>query len=193
MWITDWSRDGRYIVYSKGGFVSQRSEIWVLPLVGNREPFPFLVTEFTDDVGCISPDGRWMAYATQENLGNQIYVAPFVPPVEAGGDPNDKRVFSKWQVSDEGDVGSLPLWNPKGGELFFIKADGTIWSANVDTSGDTFRTGRVELVCKTDPWNFGRIGYDVTPDGDHFIVNSFSSVSAPPITIVQNWLLELEK
>jgi len=193
VWLSDWSRDGRYIVYSRGDFVGLASDIWVLPLVGNRDPFPFLTSDLSEDLGSISPDGRWMAYSVNEEDGTQIYVSPFTPPLEAGGSPNDHRTFAKWQISNEADTGSFPLWSSKGTEIFFIKADGTIRSAEVDGTGDTFRSGRVQVLCQTDPWNFGRIGYDVMPDDQGFIVNSFSAKATPPITLVQNWTLELNK
>jgi Tol biopolymer transport system component len=193
VWLSDWSNDGRYIVFSRGEFVGLTSDIWVLPLVGNREPFPFAVTEFSEDVGALSPDGRWMAYAVSDANGNIIYVSPFTPPLEAGGAPNDRRAFAKWQVSSDADTGSLPLWSDKGDEIFFIRADGTIRAAEVDGSGDTFRSGHVRVLCRTDPWNFGRIGYDVMPGAQSFIINSFSADAIPPITLVQNWTLELKR
>lgn len=134
-----------------------------------------------------------MAYVTAEESINHVYVAPFNPAAEAGGNPDDRRRFSRWQVTSNADQGSFPLWSHDGAELFFIRADGNIWAVEVDGSGDTFRSGKIERLCRTDPWNFGRIGYDVFPDGERFIVNSFSAQSTPPITIVQNWKQELAR
>jgi serine/threonine protein kinase/Tol biopolymer transport system component len=192
LWPSDWSPDGKYILFSKGAFVGLASEVWAMS-TDTWTAFPVIQSEFEDDVAALSPDGRWLAYATTTPTDNQIYVAPFLPPVEFGGDPNDGRAFSKWQLSSDADAGSFPVWHPSGKELFFIKADGSILVAQVDGSGDTFRTGRIELVCRTDPWNFGRIGYDIMPDGKHFVVNSFNTTATPPITLVQNWPLELTR
>jgi len=195
VWVSDWTRDGRYIIYSVGDFVGARAEVWALPTTGNRKPFPLIASDRPDDgdMGVVSPDGRWIAYVASQASGNAIYVSPFTPPTSAGGDPNDHRTFAKWQVSNEGDSGTSPLWSDTGEELFFIKADGTIRSVEVDGRGDTFRAGRVHLLCRTDPWNFGHVGYDVMPGSQSFIVNVFSNNATPPIVLVQNWTLELKR
>jgi Tol biopolymer transport system component len=195
MWLTDWSRDGRYLVYTEGSFVSGGGDIYAVPMFGDRKPFPFLVTEFDEDGAALSPDGRWIVYTSREQGQMQLFVAPFVPPVEAGGSPDDRRGFVKWQISTDLNLveGTLAKWRSDGKEILFITTDGRIWSAVVDGSGDSFHVGRVEMLCTTDPWNFGRIGFDVTPDGNGFVVNSFSKSATPPITLVQNWTLDLKR
>ncbi len=63
----------------------------------------------------------------------------------------------------------------------------------MDGSGDSFLVGRSEVICKADPWNFGPIGYDVFPDGERFVVNAFGNMISRPITLVQNWELQLRR
>ena len=83
---TSWSPDGRFILYSSFGGPTG-NDLFVLPLSGDRKPFPFLQTQFNEAFGQFSPDGRWVAYASNESGRNEVYVAPFPGP---GG---------KWQVS----------------------------------------------------------------------------------------------
>src|ERR1019366_6381374 len=90
-----WSTDGRFILYARSG-PSRASDLFVLPLTGDRKPFPFLQTQFSEREGRLSPDGRWVAYRSNESGRNEIYVAPFPGP---GG---------KWQISNA--AGTYPRW-----------------------------------------------------------------------------------
>jgi len=192
MWLTGWSHDGRYIVYTEGSFVSGGGDIWIVPMFGDRKPFPFLATDADEDGGMLSPDGRWMVYTTREQGQMQVFVAPFAPPA---GSADGGRGSVKWQISTDVNLveGTLAKWRSDGKEILFLTTDGKIWSAEVDGSGNSFHVGRVEMLCTSDPWNFGRVGFDITPDGDGFVVNSFSKSATPPITLVQNWTLDLKR
>ena len=195
MWLTGWSRDGRYIVYTEGSFVNGGGDIWIVPMFGDRKPFPYIATEADEDGGMLSPDGRWIVYTIRDRGEMQVFVAPFLPPVEVGGSPDDRRGSVKWQLSTDVRLveGTLAKWRSDGNEILFLTTDGKIWSAEVDGSGDSFHVGRVEMLCTTDPWNFGRVGFDVVPDGEGFVVNSFSKSATPPITLIQNWPLDLKR
>ena len=85
-----WSADGRFIVYDGADAPTTQSDIWVLPLTGDRKPFPFLMTPAREGQGTLSPDGKWMAYTSNESGRYDIYVQPFPP---TGG---------KWLVSTGG-------------------------------------------------------------------------------------------
>jgi serine/threonine protein kinase/Tol biopolymer transport system component len=179
---TGFSPDGRYLVYAvleaKTGF-----DLWVLPLFGDRRPFPFLQTEAAEVGGQISPNGRWMAYASNESGAYEIYVRPFPP---APG---------KWQVSREG--GSQPRWRADGRELFYISTDRKMMAVQVQTDKPAFESGapqalfetRVSNVEGSNPWS----QYGVSADGHAFLVNRLvTETSITPITVVLNWK-ELEK
>jgi Tol biopolymer transport system component len=195
MWLTGWSHDGRYIVYTEGSFVSGGGDIWIVPTFGDRKPFPFLTTDADEDGGMLSPDGRWMVYTTREQGQLQVFVAPFAPPAGAGRSADGGRGSVKWQISTDVNLveGTLAKWRSDGKEILFLTTDGKIWSAEVDGSGNSFHVGRVEMLCSSDPWNFGRVGFDITPDGNGFVVNSFSKSATLPITLVQNWTLDLKR
>jgi len=104
----DWSRDGRYVIEIIAD-PKTNLDLWVLPLFGDHKPFPYLQTEFNEVDGRLSPNGRWLAYQSDETSRPEIYVQTFPTP------------GSKLQVSI--DSGWSPVWSRDGKELFFIGAD----------------------------------------------------------------------
>src|SRR2546421_5248322 len=119
----DWSRDGRFIIY---GLIDPKTswDLWVLPLEGDRTPFPFLQTDYDERQAQFSPNGKWVAYTSIESGKIEVYVRPF--PVGAG----------KWQVSSGG--GDQPRWRGDGKELFYLSADHKLMAVEVNTEALTF-------------------------------------------------------
>ncbi len=176
---TDWSRDGRFITYTSAGDPKTKADIWVLPLFADRKPFVFLQTEFNESGGQFSPDGRWMAYTSDESGRDEVYVAPFPGP---GG---------KWQVSTAG--GTRSKWRRDGKELFYLAADNKLMAAEVKTKGTSFEVGNVRPLFETHAPPVGPV-YDVSTDGRRFLVNTVASQQASsPITLVTNWTADLKK
>src|SRR4029077_6727880 len=103
----DWSRDGKFVVYESTGSTTG-NDIWLLPMEGDHKPVPYLQTPFNEGDAQFSPDGRWMAYASNESGQPQIYVQS----IPASG--------SKFQISNAGGV--QPRWRRDGKELFYISA-----------------------------------------------------------------------
>ena len=120
---TDWSADGRFVLYTFFGTFPQTLDIWALPLFGERKPFPVIHTEFPESQGTFSPDGRWIAYTTDETGQPNVYVQPFL---RAGG---------KHRISPNG--GRNPHWRADGRELFYLDASGTMTAVPIDAT-DTF-------------------------------------------------------
>ena len=123
---TDWSRDGRFLLYYDVD-PQTKSDLWVLPtdaVSDGRKPVPFLRTEFNEANGKFSPDGHWVAYESDESGRYEIYVRPFPAPDGGGG---------KWMVSQAGGRG--PYWRGDGKELFYLAPDGNVMAAAVSTSG----------------------------------------------------------
>src|SRR5262249_3288305 len=118
---TDWSQDGRFIIFYQVDAKTKR-DIWVLPL-DSKEPFPFLQTEANEAGGRLSPDGKWMAYSSDETGNYEVYVQSF------------PRGGGKRQVSSKGGVG--PHWRHDGKELFYYSADGKLMTAEIKT-GESF-------------------------------------------------------
>jgi Tol biopolymer transport system component len=112
-----WSKDGRFNVYSQAAS-NGKPDLWVLPIAaGDRKPFAFLKTEFEELHGQLSQDSRWMAYASDETGRRQVYVRPF---------PSGEGV---WRISVSG--GDQPRWRGDGKELFYVAADGKIMAVSV--------------------------------------------------------------
>src|SRR5215472_8024584 len=110
----DWSPDGKYILYARG--IPGAQDIWALPLEGDRKPFQVVSTTpstFRNDPK-LSPDGRWLAYLSNESGSPQIYVAAF------------KGGTGKWQVSANG--GLHPAWGRDGKELYFASSGNSVWA-----------------------------------------------------------------
>ena len=175
----DWSPDGRFVLFtsptSTGG-----SDIWALPLEGDRQPFEVVKTEFNEGLAQFSPDGKWIAYESDKTGRLEIYVRPFPGP---GSDV---------RVSTEG--GSQARWNPKGGELFYVAEDDRLMAVSIRPSPDgaTVEPGAPLALFAT---NIGstavlkyRQQYVVGPDGQSFVMNSvIGSPITTPITIILNW------
>jgi len=167
-----YSPDGRFLLYTTSTSASAY-DVWVLPLFGDRKPFPFLDTPFNEDVVRFSPDGRWVAYDSNESGRPEVYVTPF--PKGAG----------KWQLSTAG--GTAPRWRADGRELFYLAPDGKLMAVFVDGTSPAFHVGDVRPLFQT------RLGgprwtYDVAGNGQRFLVNTLRDESAAaPLTLVVNW------
>jgi Tol biopolymer transport system component len=179
-----WSPDGGAILYVGGGRIIAKSDLMLLPLEGDRRPKPYLDSEFVETQGRFSPDGRWVAYASNQTGRLEVYVRPYPGP----GEPV--------RVSDNG--GRLPQWRRNGTELFFIAPDNTLMSAAVGGEASPFQIRGVRTLFQTRPRPGVRLDayfYDVAPDGQRFLVNSLveGQVATPPITLVVNWPAALKK
>jgi Tol biopolymer transport system component len=176
-----WSPDGKFILYESLGS-SRNSNLFVLPLTGDRKPYPLLQTKFGEADGRISPDGRWVAYRSNESGRNEIYVAPFPGP---GG---------KWQISTAG--GYFPRWRHDGSEIFFLTLDSRLIVASVNGKGVGFEVGAVKPLFATRIVAFTGAGYqyDASADGQRFLINtSPEQATSAPITVVLNWTAGLKK
>jgi len=170
---TDWSRDGRYIIEEVED-PKTKSDIWVLPLFGDRRPFPYLQTDFVEQVGKLSPNGQRLAYVSDETNRMEIYVQTFPTP---GG---------KWQVSTNG--GTNPVWSWDGKKLFFGGADQKMMVVEVKEGGKFEASVPKPLFdIRTGPEGW----LDVCKDG-HFLIPTPVEASVP-ITIVVNWTARLKK
>jgi len=156
-------------------------DIWVLPADGRQTPRPFLQSPFDEYWGRISPDGRWLAYVSNESGHNEVYVVPYSGP---GG---------KWQISTAG--GSFPQWRADGKELFFWGADQSIMAVDV-RSGTTFEVGVPKPLFKATLSEGRYPGYRwaVSRDGQRFLVNTPSgAATAGSFIVVTNWTAELRR
>jgi WD40-like Beta Propeller Repeat len=185
----DWSPDGRHLIFARvklGQVVS--SDLWALPLFGDKKPFPLLQSSFWQVESQLSPDGRWFAFTTNESGTHQIVVQPFP-------DPNG----GKWQITANG--GIEPKWRRDGRELYYLGLDGRMMGVPVK-SGTTFEFGQpsplFQALANVPPPLPVVHHYDVTADGQRFLVMtpvtpSSGDATAAPITAVVNWTAGLGK
>jgi eukaryotic-like serine/threonine-protein kinase len=179
-----WAPKNDYIVYSRqrsGG--NSGYDIWLLPLTGDRKPRPFLESQFDKFHARVSPDGRYIAFSTNESGTFQIVVQTFP-------DPNG----GKWTISADGGV--EPKWHPNGRELFYLALDAKLMSVAIN--GPAFSAGRAMELFQT-PLSVNRNSpgrdrrYDVAPDGRILIVTPGEKRAFAPFSIVVNWTAGLKK
>jgi serine/threonine protein kinase len=179
---TDWSADGRFLLFRSVG-PTTGYDLWVLPLSGDKTPFPFLKTPFDERDGQFSPDGKWIAYQANDSGRFEIYVRPFPGP---GG---------KFQISSNGGV--QPRWNKNGKEIFYVSLDSKMMAVpvNLQPDGLSLEKGtpealfpvRIALGPLPPPGN-PKQQYAVSSDGQRFLVNLNADVTAAsPITLIYNW------
>jgi Tol biopolymer transport system component len=169
----DWSRDGRSILY----FVQSGSgsKLGVLPTEGDKKPYPLTQTAFNSDHGAFSPDGKWVAYTSNESSREDVYVQAFQGK---GG---------SYRVSRNG--GTQPMWRGDGRELFFLAPDSTMMAVSISTA-DGFEAGIPQALFASGAVNFtgNRRQYAVTRDGQRFLINLPQQRATPtPLTVVVNW------
>ena len=174
-----WSPDGKLLVFNDDR-PGTGQDIWLLSLEGERQARPFLQTPASEWGGVFSPDGRWIAYDSDESGRFEVYVQPFPGP---GG---------KWQVSTEG--GSQGVWARNGREIFYRSGD-KMMAVEVETE-PSFRLSKPKMLFEGryegDGW-LGYANYDVTPDGQRFLMIRKEEEPAPTrIRVVPNWAEELK-
>jgi hypothetical protein len=150
-----------------------------LPNTGDKKPVPYLQTSFNEDEARFSPDGRWVAYRSNETGQSEIYVQSFPP---TGG---------KWQISTNG--GTQPSWRADGRELFFVPLPGNgLWAVDVETKAGTFKQGVAHKLADVQFNNMVP-----APDGKRFLLAQSpieNGVSGfPPIRVFLNWASGLTK
>jgi len=178
---TAWSPDGRSILVpiATGPTGSDR-DLFVLSLSGDRKLVPFLQTQFIETFAQFSPDGRWVAYQSNESGRYEVYVAPFPGP-------SGRRL-----VSNAG--GTYARWRPDGTELFYLAADNKLMVAAVNGRGSSFEVGAVRPLFQTVASLGTRRPYDVSANGQRFLVNTLPEQTASaPITVVLNWTAAIPK
>jgi Tol biopolymer transport system component len=180
----DWfsGKDGELLLYETE-VPKSRFDLWVLPLTGDRKPYPFLQTEFNETHSQFSPDGRFVAYVSDESGRAEVYVQSF--PASGG----------KWQISTSG--GDQPQWRRDGKEIFYLAADKTLMAVPIE-SRDSFELGSPVALFTTRVVSTSLTGdrnhYVVAADGQRFlIISPVDQGNKQPITLVANWSAGLRR
>ena len=150
----------------------------MLPLDGDRKPSVFLRTNFQEHRGQFSPDGRFVAYVSNEPGQHEIFVRPF-----PGSD-------DQWQISADG--GIQPRWSPDGNELYYIAPDGKLMATTITVKGEAIEPGTPKALFQTripggGTQGYNRPQYDVSSDGRFLINTTVEESVTSPITLLLNW------
>ena len=178
---SDWTRDGRYLVYTAP---PGNSDIWALLLSGaNSPPVRVTKTPFSEQNPTVSPDGRWIAYSSDETGESQVYVQSF------------PQSTARQQVSTTG--GFQPSWSPDERELFYVRPDLTLMAVSVKPTSLALEVSAPASLFRTriafaGPVELGR-SYSVSGDGRFLINVSSTDPLGRPITVVLNWSATLTK
>jgi hypothetical protein len=169
----DWSPDGRFIVFQMvDPKTKTKVDLWVFSF-SDRKATVFLQTEANERSGRFSPDGRWMAYVSDESGEDRVYVQPFPGPGR------------RWQISTAG--GRHPTWRGDGVELVYLEPPNRLMAVEVRTE-PTFTAGMPELLFEPRMKPLIQRQFDLSPDGNRLLVNlSLQDGAAAPVTLVQNW------
>jgi eukaryotic-like serine/threonine-protein kinase len=171
-----WSPDGKFIL-AEARDPKTGTDLEVMPASGKQKPISFLKTPFSEGQARFSPDGKWIAYVSDESGTPEVYVRPF--PLSG----------SKSQISTKG--GHWPRWRRDGKELFYISADKKIMAVSVEVT-PTFTAGIPKALFQSLGLPVGTIGlvdpFEVSPDGQRFLLTPQSQADiAEPLTVVINW------
>ncbi len=170
---TSWSRDGRFLLYSARD-PKTASDIWLLPLGGDRKPVPLVQTEFAESEARFSPDMRWIAYTSFRSWRAEIPVQPF-NALSPGSSPGEATVVSK-------DGGRQARWRQDGRELIFQAADGSMVAVGLTIDKQLHAGAPTKLFVPAGLY------WDVTADGQRFLVTMPpADAGLAPITVMMNW------
>jgi eukaryotic-like serine/threonine-protein kinase len=177
-----WSPDGHILIYSTVGPETAGSDIWMLPILGDRKPVPLVKTQFSEQGAAISPDGRWLAYESDESGRSEVYVQP----MQGSG---------RWQITSTGvaELVESPRlrWNRNGRELLYVSPDWKLMSVPV-RAGLKFEAGVPKPLLALQPTSL----FDIAPDGRRFLVRvpvREEGQANPAVEVVVNWTAELRR
>jgi Tol biopolymer transport system component/predicted Ser/Thr protein kinase len=182
-YATDWSRDGR-LVLGFGVAPGTQRDIWVLPVTPEGRPTgtvqPYVRTSFNESWARFSPDTRWVAYQSDESGRYEVYIQSF--PEKRGA----------VQVSESG--GQYPQWGPGGHELFYVSPNGKLLSVNLTPGSNSVKPSAPRELFVLPTVDIGWSPYDVTADGQRFLVRATPEKGAAlPLTVIVNWPALLKK
>jgi len=178
-YATDWSRDGRLVMYYEVAPGTQR-DLWILPIKPDGKPDgkpqPYLQTQFSESWGRFSPEPNphWVAYQSDATGRFEVYIQSF--PEKHGA----------LQISAGG--GQYPQWGPGGHELFYVSPDNKLMSVNLTLGSNSVRPSAPHELFPLPSVDIGVSPYDVAPDGQRFLVCAPpEKADSQPLTVIVNW------
>ena len=170
---TDWSPDGKNLLYWGN------EDLWIVPVDGKEKPYTLAKTRFDERAGSFSPDGKWVAYSSNESLRYEIYLTSF--PAGDG---------KRYTVSNQG--GATPAWRRDGKEIYFVAGDGQLTAVPITIRGSDVEFGRAESLFPVDSTDFFR-AYEPSLDGQRFLIAMPAAPGGAAFTVLLNWTQALGK
>jgi Tol biopolymer transport system component len=168
-WPTDWSPDGQFVLWQ-----SDNTDLWIVPVSGGQQPFLYLNSPADERDGVFSPNGRWIAYSSNESGREEVYIQSF--PATGG---------RRYAVSGAG--GSGPAWRRDGRELFYVAGDGKLTAVPVILGETSIEFGPLQRLFSAPVGTlFGR-NYEVSNDGRRFLIPRPAQAGGAAITVLLNW------
>lgn len=168
--VDHWSPNGQFLAFT------ENFRLWILPLAGEGHAYRFYPGNVSQYHGQFSPDGKWIAYSSNETGEFEVYVQPF----PASG--------AKWRISTQG--GAQPRWRSDGKEMYYRLRDGKVMATSVTFSGK-IQVGLPQMLFQASPDPFyPDLGnsYDGTRNGQRFVINTLiDNDRVSPITVIVNW------
>jgi hypothetical protein len=184
---TDWSRDGRLLLFHEFAPETQR-DVWLLPVTADgkpeedAKPRPYLRSRFNEWEARFSPEPnpRWVAYVSDESGRGEVYIQSFPEP------------RGKWPISTGG--GRNPRWGRDGRELYYVAPDDKLMAVSLKVGLDTVEASEPRALF-TVPWDAAAFAsaYDVAPDGQRFLVRAAPETGSQPLQVIVNWPALLKK
>jgi eukaryotic-like serine/threonine-protein kinase len=179
---SDWSSDGKFLLFCQGNEREVSWDIWALPLSRDGKPFPLVQSPFNESHAQFSPDGRWIVYASDESGARELYLLPF-----SGGPTASSALPERIQITSGG--GTQPRWRKDGRELFYMDSNSRIIALPIkmEPKVETGEPRPLFQVRGVRPFADGLYEYDVAPDGQRFLFNITLDGMVSPITVIVNW------
>jgi serine/threonine-protein kinase len=185
---TDWSPDGRFILYNNSGLPAIThdfpSDVFAIDMARNRKVIPLLTTPFYENNAVFSPDGKWLAFLSDESGQAEIYV-------QALDRRNDSlRVTGeRFLISRQG--GQCLRWRKNGKELYYLGSDGRVYAVTLDLRSGAVRAGQPEPLFTIDPearaTNHSVVSFDVSADGSRFVIPAMTPGESSALVVLHDW------
>jgi len=175
----DWSREGRFVLYSEVG-AGTGWDLWVLTVTPDgkpeAKPRPYLHSQYNEQQGrfLLEQNPHWVAYQSDESGRYEIYIDAFPEP------------RNRVRISTGG--GQYPEWSPDGRELYYASLDSKLMAVNLKTAGDSLEASTPRELFALPVFENGYNPYDVAPDGQRFLVLALPEGQvSQPLTLLSNW------
>ncbi|MEO8372415.1 MAG: winged helix-turn-helix domain-containing protein [Candidatus Solibacter sp.] len=185
---TDWSPDGRFILYNNSALPAVThdfpSDVFAIDMARNRKVIPLLTTPFYENNAVFSPDGKWLAFLSDESGQAEIYMQA----LDRGND-SLRVTGQRFLISRQG--GQCLRWRKNGKELYYLGSDGRVYAVTLDFRSGAVRAGTPEPLFAIDAearaTNHSVVSFDVSADGSRFVIPSMTPGESSALVVLHDW------